>query len=381
MRSKLQLACGLSVAAVLTACGGSGSVEPPPPPPTPKLTSEQIHQYSVNSAISGLILPGPSTVVAALALSYAESSHEPVIPCDNEGGTVAAEYIDSDHNESVSVGDRVNFTFTQCQIFSLGFALTDDEDGALTFDGKASAVITDYAPLLNRVVAAPAKATKASKFLKSLKDDADAGTAAHLGAKVTHDQLQVLQDDDDADNGNVELKGTMGLRFSLVFPADTYLKAQGKPAPAPAFTIAASQETGESLTISFRENGKDYAQTITEYQSEDNILCGYFDECAPPADATADAADTPDTDDADDLQHSFSTLQFANQGSDPELGTFNYRVRLGAPLVPFSSGTVLTETRGETITTVFSASGDVDTVDIRSTGGATWTGDFETYID
>jgi len=366
MRRKLQLACGLSVAAVLTACGGSGAQDTPP---APKLTSEQIHLYSVQSVLAGLVVPAPTTILGALALSYAQFPDEE-LECENEEGTIVAEYIDSDDSGSVSAGDQVNLTFTQCEVYG-GYSLTpmDDDSGEVMFDGKVHAVVTEYElpTILGKAAAAPArKMSKASKILKTLKD-ADTIETAHLGAKLTYEQLRLGEEDEG------RLDGTMRVRFSLSFPADAAPDVLSKTAEAPdepTFIIATGQESGESLKISFQEEGKSYAQTITEFQSEDDIRCVYSD------------CDEEEEDDFGYMQHNFTTLQFANKGSDPELGaSFEYRVRLGETLVPFSAGKILTDTSGETITTVFSASGDTGKVDIQSTGGATWAGSFEQYID
>ncbi|VCU70222.1 hypothetical protein PIGHUM_02289 [Pigmentiphaga humi] len=356
MHHQLKLTCGLSLAALLAACGGgSGAVQPP----STALTADQIRQYSAHSVFAGLELPVPSTLLTMAVLSYAQDPDEGSLECDS--GTATGEYIDVDESGTVSAGDKVNFTFNQCEASGDSeFSPTGDAMD-FKFDGKLHAVITEYdLPMLARAAATPAhfmaNVSKASKA---------APISAHVGVKLQYEQLQIMEDE--------KLDGTMRTRLSITVPDLDVLARQAAPDDSPSIVIAHSQESGEELKVSYSEAGKNYALTISEFRSEDNLSCN--------PDASCDDDSDDDSDD-DAVQHRFTTLQFTNKGSDYALGSsFEYRMRLAEPLVPFSSGTVLTETSGETITTTFSTVNQQPMVAIKSTGGAAWSGDLDKYTD
>jgi len=387
MRSTWQLACGLGIAAILTACGGGSGSKPEP---TPKLTSEQIHQYSSHSLFAGLLVQSSAVLMSSLALEYAEYRHSPLgedepprpsvdeIPCDH-GGSFQARYTPVDPgNEGIAVGDEVRFAFKQCRQEFEGFGIAifddDEEDDIVTINGGVRVVITEFnvPELFGKVASAPAQeGFVMSKALKALKN---AEQTVSVGTRVAYSALQI-GDGEEVDATDTQFDGVMRARFPTVIPDDepAIIAKMDGDTETLLVSVATSQEGGESLKVSFEEDGKGYTQTVTEFRGEMDLHCLCSDS-------------------GDSIRHTINELAYANTGSDPELGDdFSYTLQLEEPIVinefefGVASGEMLTTVHlgddyAEDVTTKFASSGDDATVDISSTGGAAWSGSFEDYL-
>ena len=380
MRSTLQLACGVSLAAVLTACGGGSGAKPDPKPEPVALTSEQIRMYSGHSLFAGLVVQAPTLFVSMFAYEKGVGYSSEPYECEH-GGTVDITYTPvSPDSSEMSPGDEIALDFKQCReefgLYGLGLSMLDDDDGddVITINGKAKVLLTAVPVIYTRYakpVSAPALTSpKLAKFLAAME------SATTLGTQVTYTQLQI-GDGDEVDDTDTTFDGTMRLQLSVPFMDGGLGKQEAPsadtddPVSVHLLTLTNSQRDGEALTVSFEEDGKSYSQTISRFNSQLDIDCG----C-----------------DSDSLRHTLNDLQYTNEGSDPELGdNLAYSVELVEPIVindfefGVASGEMLTTVHlgddyAEDVTTKFASSGDDATVDISSTGGAAWSGSFEDYL-
>lgn len=372
MKKILQMAWGLGLAAVLAACGGGSGAKPDPKPQPVALTSDQIRMYSGHSLLAGLVVQAPSAALSVAALVYMMDQDQEEGSIDEDcpnGGSIEVEYQRSDAPGSVSENDQVTASFHECSLplGVLGLSLFDDDgDTVITLNGKATVLFTENTDIPLPKVAG---ATKPS-LAESLKNFMWAGPPEmeeflSAATKVSYEQFQIGEVGD-----YTTFDGTVRVRGAIVDPTE-YQKMEAPLGndEEPYLTFSTSQNDGESLTVSFDEDDKSYAQTFTQFRSMMRIGC----EC-------------------DGLQHTISDLQYAAEGSDPELGeNFAYSVQLEEPIVindfefGVASGEMLTTVHlgddyAEDVTTKFASSGDDATVDISSTGGAAWSGSFEDYL-
>jgi len=374
MRRTLQLACGVSLAAVLAACGGGSGAIPDPKPQPVALTSDQIRMYSGHSLLAGLVVQAPSAALSVAALVYIleqdQDADSFTAECP-EGGSIEGGYQRSDSLGGVSKNDQVTATFHECslRLGVLGLSLFDDnDDQVITLNGKATVLFTENTDIpIPKVAPGPTKPSLAESLKSFMWAGPPPGMEEFLSAatKVSYEQFQIGEVGD-----YTTFDGTVRVRGAIVDPTE-YQKMEAPLGndEEPYLTFSTSQNDGESLTVSFDEDDKSYAQTFTQFRSMMRIGC----EC-------------------DGLQHTISDLQYAAEGSDPELGeNFAYSVQLEEPIVinefefGSASGKMLTtvdlgDDYTEEVTTEFASSDDNATVAISSTGGATWSGSFEEYL-
>lgn len=318
MKSGLKTAGALALTTLLGACGGgdgdagkdSGGGTPVP------MSQAELRLFAGGAYETGLFLPYFAMgFINSLLDHVGDGMPAGPQPCADGQGSRTSVYVDADRDGKISAGDSLTIDMTDCATRGLGDAL----------NGRVRIAVKEIQGDILNAFNTVGVFTLEVPELKLSASESMSGTLQVRFEQTTHDVPEASASIEDVEE-----------------------------------TMEVSQSGGGDFKLRYTEDGKDYEQAISGYDSKSHFLYATGTE-------------------------RYTALGFTHRGQGVTLGAFDYRMALVDPLVtvydkdgstPGSiAGRYTVETRGETITTTFSSpTAGTSDVRIESSSGVSWSG-------
>ncbi|AZG07404.1 hypothetical protein EGT29_05670 [Pigmentiphaga sp. H8] len=316
MKPGLKSAGALALITLLSACGGGDGDAGKDGGGTPvPMSQAEIRSFAGGAYETGLFLPYFAMgAINSLFDHVGDGMPEGPLPCADGQGTRTPVYADADRDGKISAGDSLTIDMTNCATRGLGDAL----------NGRIRIAVNEIQGDILNAFNTVGVFTLEVPELKLSASESMSGTLQVRFEQTTHDVPEASAKLEDVEE-----------------------------------TVEVSQSGGD-FKLRYTEDGKDYEQAISGYDSTSHFLYATGTE-------------------------RYTALRFAHRGQGATLGAFDYRMALVDPLVtvydkdgstPGSiAGRYTVETRGETITTTFSSpAAGTSGVRIESSSGVSWSG-------